>query len=139
MARPSKLTDEVQEATARLIKVGVTVEVAAETVGISPETFYDWMRRGELKGSREAKYRKFRAAVEQARAEAEATLVTRVAKAASNGSWQAAAWLLERRSPERWAKIKERPNGLDDDEAAEAKSPAEAIRDELAEKRAARA
>jgi hypothetical protein len=36
-------------------------------------------------------------------------LVARIAQAAGKGSWQAAAWLLERRFPERWMKPTERP------------------------------
>lgn len=109
--RPSKLSPEIQERICNLLRVGNTVETAAGAAGIAPETFYDWMRRGERKGSREKKYRDFKSAVEQARAEAEATLVTRISKAAANGSWQAAGWLLERRAPERWAKPTERRNG----------------------------
>jgi hypothetical protein len=138
--RPSKLSPEVETRITNLLRVGNTVEIAAAAAGISPETFYDWMRRGERKGSREKKYRDFKAAVEQARAEAETTLVTRIAKAAANGSWQAAGWLLERRSPERWAKPTERRNGtgnqkpVDPFEALDAEEEA-AQKDELAKRR----
>lgn len=138
MGRPSKLTEDAQRTICRLIEVGNTVEVAADAAGIGEETFYGWMRRGERSGKANAPHREFRAAIEQARATAEATMVTRIAKAAANGSWQAAAWLLERRAPERWAKGREGKND-DGDEAERPKNPAAAIRDDLAQRRAARA
>jgi transposase len=118
MARPSKLSPELQERCAALIRAGNTVEVAAEAAGISEATFYAWMARGEQSRASDRPYREFRAAVEQARAEAEATLVTRIAKAAANGSWPAAAWLLERRYSERWAKVTERNRASRDEDEA---------------------
>lgn len=133
MARPSKLTPEVQDRACQLIKVGNTVEVAAQACGISEATFHSWMARGEREPGA---HREFRDAVEVARAEAEATLVTRVAKAAANGSWPAAGWLLERRYPERWSKVAERKRAADDAGPAEQDSLAKL--DDLAARRAAR-
>jgi transposase len=112
--RPTKLSPEVTEQVTRLLRVGNTVEIAAEAAGISRATFFNWMDRGLLDGSDNEIHRDFRDAVEQARAEAEATLVARIAKAAQNGSWSAAAWLLERRSPENWAKVSERDRRRED-------------------------
>lgn len=136
MAPPLKLTPEVQDTIARMIKVGVPIEMAAEAAGIARSTFFDWLKRGEAKGTKNKRFRDFRAAIEQARAEAEATLVTRIAKAAQNGSWSAAAWLLERRAPERWAKPSERTRGDQSTDEAEKPKPStlDAL-DELAERR----
>lgn len=108
MARPSKLSPELRDKVAGLIRAGNTVEVAADAAGIGESTFYDWMARGSKAGKAEAPFREFREVVERAQGEAEAVLVTRIAKAAQDGSWSAAAWLLERRNPERWAKVSER-------------------------------
>ena len=108
MARPTKLTPEVQEQITRLIRVGNTVEVSAEAAGIARNTFNHWMQRGTEEGVKNKPHRDFREAVERARAEAEANLVARIAKAAQNGSWSAAGWLLERRAPERWGKASDR-------------------------------
>lgn len=90
---PSKLTPETQERICQLLRAGNTHETSAEAAGITASTFYDWKRTKPA----------FAHAVQQAEAEAEATLVTRIAKAAQAGSWRAACWLLERRNPERWA------------------------------------
>lgn len=136
MARPSKLTPEVQERIASLLRAGNTVEIASQAAGISPETYYAWMNRGLTDKPADKPYREFRSAVETARAESEAVLVTRIAKAAANGSWTAAAWLLERRNPAQWAKASER-RALAEQDDSEAVDPFAAL-DELAPRRQAR-
>jgi hypothetical protein len=104
MPAKSKLTPELQKLICTLLQAGNTKKVAAEAAGIAESTFYDWMQ------TRPA----FAAAVEKAEAEAEATLVTRVAKAAAS-SWRAAAWLLERRNPDEWGAVNtRRPSGDDE-------------------------
>ena len=49
----------------------------------------------------------------------ESQLIAVVEDAARRGSWNAAAWLLERRFPERWLKATERrlPKPSDEDKA----------------------
>jgi hypothetical protein len=54
--------------------------------------------------------------VDRSEAEAETMKVGRIVQAAQNGRWQAAAWWLERKHPERWAqhtKIKAELSGPD--------------------------
>ena len=110
MARPSKLTPEVQERIASFLRAGAYVGQAAEAAGIGRSTLDDWMRRGESTAEKDRPYREFREAVEQARAEAETRHVALIAKASAR-SWQAAAWLLERQYPERWGKPSDRNKG----------------------------
>lgn len=137
MSRPSKLSPDVQAQIAALIRAGNTVEVAAAAAGIGQGTFYEWMARGEKPGAANVPFRGFREAIEQARAESEAGMVARIAKAASNGSWQAAAWLLERRAPERWAKAAERRLLADQEIPVETVADPFAAADELAARRRA--
>ena len=47
MARPSKLTPEVQENICNWLKLGYYQEDAAIMAGISPSTYYEWMKKGE--------------------------------------------------------------------------------------------
>lgn len=137
MARPTKLNPDSQEEIVRLIRAGNVAELAAEATGIGERTFYDWMARGE-KG--DELYAEFREAVLLAKAEAEAGLVARIAQAATNGSWQASAWLLERRFGERWAKQPTvKKSGRPDKKDLESKDPIEQARDELAKRRERRA
>lgn len=51
--------------------------------------------------------------VERARAEGEAHNVAIIAREARGGNWQAAAWMLERQWPERWARPSQREAYID--------------------------
>lgn len=94
-----KLTPELQNEICRVIRAGNYIETAAAYAGISKTTLYDWMRKG--RAQKRGKYRDFVTAVEKALAEAEIRDVMIIAKAAEE-NWQAAAWRLERKFPERW-------------------------------------
>jgi len=96
--RPSKLAAEVIEQIERLIAAGVSGAEAAAAAGVSRTSFYRWMAVGASCATGWS-----------GRAESEAVLVVRIARAAERGSWRAAAWLLERRYPERWARPADRP------------------------------
>jgi len=73
MARPTKLTVEVQEKIVGYLRQGNYLETAAAAVGIDRTTLRDWQRRGERAAAagKRGKYRAFSLAVEKARAEAE--------------------------------------------------------------------
>ena len=47
MGRPSKFTPEVRELIILSIRTGNYIETAAAVAGISKETFYSWMHKGE--------------------------------------------------------------------------------------------
>ena len=104
MARPTKLTDEVSERVVRALRAGNFPDVAARHAGVHPATYYRWMERGApaRDAPEDAPYRRFRAEVERALADAEAAGVGLILQSARGGSWQAAAWLLERRFSARW-------------------------------------
>ncbi|HEV2773893.1 MAG TPA: hypothetical protein VGV57_13895 [Thermoleophilaceae bacterium] len=106
MARPTKLTSEVSERIVRAIRAGNYPEVAAGHAGIHAATYYRWMERGALEGEagEDDPYRQFRSEVERAIADSEAAEVGLVIKAARDGDWRAAAWLLERRFSDRWGR-----------------------------------
>lgn len=105
MARPSKLTPEVEERIIKALLAGSHVATAARCAGVHPATFYRWMERGDPSGTRRADrpYRLFAARAEQTMAEAEVRQVARINKAGET-RWEAHAWLLARRYPERWGR-----------------------------------
>jgi transposase len=103
MGRPTKLTPEVQERIITALRAGNYQETAANYAGISAKTFYEWMQRG--KDEPESIYRDFREAVEKAKSDAEVRDLYLIDQAAQSGSWQAAAWKLERKFPQKWGRV----------------------------------
>ena len=100
MSRTTKCTKPVIEAICLALQDGLPFESACECGGISKQTGYDWLKRGE---SGEDPFLTFSDAVKKAQAIGEYALV-RIVQNASFKSWQAAAWLLERRFPDRWGR-----------------------------------
>jgi transposase len=105
MGRPTKLTPEVQDKIVAALRAGNYQETAAMYAGVEARTFYRWMERGESDDADDEIYRQFRQAVEKAKADAEVRDIALIDKAAHDGSWQAAAWKLERKFPNRWGRV----------------------------------
>ena len=100
MARPTKLNDAVQTAIVNALRAGNYLETAVKYAGIDKKTAYNWIARGQ-KG--EPRYQAFLHAIEKAQADSEARDVAIIAKA-SETQWQASAWRLERKFPDRWGR-----------------------------------
>jgi len=113
--RPTKLNFDTHNKIITAIRAGNYIETAAAYAEINKSTLYDWLKRGEREKQRVAKnprykirksekpYVEFSNAVEKALAEAEIRDVAIIAKAAEE-QWQAAAWRLERKFPDRWGR-----------------------------------
>jgi hypothetical protein len=98
--RKTKLTPELQEEVVKRIRAGNYIQVACEAVGISHTTYFNWIKKGE-EGKRP--YVEFLEAVKKAESEAQVNYVATVASHARD-QWQAAAWWLERRFPDKWGR-----------------------------------
>jgi hypothetical protein len=96
----TKLSSSVEQAICQAILAGSSIEVAAEYVGIGRRTFYRWCSRGRK--AKRGVFWHFWHALKKARAAAEVRTVARLLDAAPQ-TWQAAAWWLERKAPNRWA------------------------------------
>jgi len=88
-----KRTPERLEKILAAVRQGVTLTTAAKLAGMHVGTLGEWRRSDPAVD----------AEVKKAVAESELALVQTVQTAAQK-QWQAAAWLLERRWPERWAR-----------------------------------
>jgi hypothetical protein len=99
----TKLTPEVRDKIIEAIKIGNYQETAAAYAGISQSSFYAWLERGRNEPG--SIYSEFLEAVEKAKAQSEVRDVTLIEKAATDGSWQAAAWKLERKFPQKWGRV----------------------------------
>ena len=95
--RPTKLTPEIQHRVVQALGSGNTRTASAAFARIGLSTFERWLTDPR------PKYQEFRAAVEKAEADAEVRNVAIIQKAAPE-TWQAAAWWLERRRPQDWAR-----------------------------------
>lgn len=105
--QPDAISADRVARLAELLEAGVALETAASAVGIARRTIYNWLERAEEVDAPEVCVR-FAERIEKARSACEADLVERVAKEARE-DWKAAAWLLERLFPERYARPSVRP------------------------------
>lgn len=115
MARPTKLDKNIERKILDVLKMGNYIETAAAFGGIDPSTFYRWLKRGKLHIQKtiqnpqyqipeyEKRYVRFKRNVDQALAEAEIREL-QIIMMAANEDWRAAAWILERRYPDKWGK-----------------------------------
>ena len=87
--RPTSYTPERGHAIAIHLQYACPLEVAAQAEGVSVATVRQWLVR----------YPEFAAEVEQARGRCVVQLLGYLNRAAAQGNWKAAAWLLERTSP----------------------------------------
>lgn len=85
----SKLTAQTTAAICEMIRRGLSLRRAGEALGIHHSTIGRWREE----------HPDFASAVVTAEAEFVQNQLATIRKAAVNGSWQAAAWMLERRLP----------------------------------------
>jgi len=102
IGRPSKLTEELVKEICNYIEQGNTYDRACRLAGISDSIFYKWKARGEKEG--EGVYFHFLQATLKAGEKFKQTNIDIIQQAAKDGTWQAAAWLLERKHPEEFGR-----------------------------------
>jgi len=99
----TKRTPETAKRIIDLLKLGNYRDHAYTAAGISHDTFYKWLKADPA----------FSEAVEKAEAEAIAFHMSQIIKASREGTWQASAWFLERKLPDRFGRQDRRPDGPD--------------------------
>ena len=105
MGRPTKLTQARHDKIVRDIRAGNFAQVAAVASGITEQTYYNWLTRGQADLASDdpdthgSIFARFFEAVKRAEAEAE---VKQLAALQRDDKWQRRAWWLERRFPKRW-------------------------------------
>lgn len=100
--RPSKLTPDRVTRLAEALRAGHTRATAAALAGIGESTLYAWLQAANQPDAA-PEFVDFLDAVKKAEVEGEDALVG-IIRAAADKSWQAAAWILERRRPDSWGK-----------------------------------
>jgi hypothetical protein len=99
MVRPTKYHPDRVAAILDALRLGATVEHAAAAAGVHRDTVHGWRRR----------YSAFNDAINVAEGAGVVASLRVINDAAAAGTWQAAAWLLERRHPATYGR---RPFGV---------------------------
>lgn len=87
--RPTVRVDPARERVLQALRLGATYRVASQAAGIHHATLERWRRDDE----------EFSAECERARGEMAMRMLARLEQASTEGTWQAAAWKLERLFP----------------------------------------
>lgn len=101
--RKTKYTPETIAKIVQAIRTGATYQLACQYAGIHHDTFYEWMKTKT----------EFSEAVKEAEGAGAVELLARIKKEAAEGTWQAAAWILERRHPEMYGRQRQEITGAD--------------------------
>jgi hypothetical protein len=116
VARPSALTPKLRERIESELADGTPIAIVAQREGLGRSTLHEWIANGRVTRRRRRDPLKLAPEIpaeerssstdslEERLRDAESGLVAAIVRASQRGSWQAAAWLLERSAPERWAK-----------------------------------
>lgn len=102
MAR-SKLTEELCDKICKDIQQGGTLKYAAMHNGITEQTFYNWMKRGEESKTQTGKFFEFFESVKRAQEDGKTRLISKI-EMHGERNWQALAWLLERMYPDEFGR-----------------------------------
>ncbi|MBL9178862.1 MAG: hypothetical protein JNM65_12450 [Verrucomicrobiaceae bacterium] len=100
--RPTLLNPTRQAALLEAIEQGIPLKQAAAVAGMSYDTLNHWRKRGENESAPE-EYRQFCQLLRHSQAVAMQVHVSSISDAAKR-DWRAAAWMLERRYPEDFAR-----------------------------------
>lgn len=112
--KPSTLDDPKVKLLLQALQAGNYVETACSYAGLAVSTVYVWLDRGNREKQRiaqgekpnpqESTYVEIAEAIEKARANAVVANVAVIQQAARSGTWQAAAWWLERSMPQQFGR-----------------------------------
>jgi transposase len=92
--RPTKRTPETVKKLCDAIRLGASYGDACGYAGIDHDTFTRWRQD----------FPEFAAEVKEAEGSGRVQLIAKIQKAANDGNWQAAAWMLERRDPQNYGR-----------------------------------
>jgi hypothetical protein len=113
VGRPSALTDDLRAQIERDLASGTTRARAAQRAGVPDNSLKRWLAEGKVV-RRQLDHApppppSPELPIAERLVQAEPGLVAAIIQAAQRGSWQAAAWLLERSYPDRWGRRDAKP------------------------------
>ena len=99
--KPKLVDQELKERLLEAIRLGMYTEHACAYAGIASRTFRLWREKAE---NGVEPYASFWLEVNKAEADAIIRRVARIEQAGKEGQWQADAWLLERKYPDKFGR-----------------------------------
>jgi len=99
--KPYKLDEALTDRLLQAIKLGSYIEHACAYAGINSSTYRRWRQNAELEIE---PYKSLFEKIHQAEAEGIIRRIGRIEKVAQEGNWQADAWLLERKYPDKFGR-----------------------------------
>ena len=102
--KPMFADKDTEDLFLKAIKLGMSNIKACEYAGISEASLYNWMEKADRDvasglTSKDSVYVEFLEKIKKARATCQANHLLTIQQASASGSWQASAWILERRFP----------------------------------------
>ena len=99
---------EMAENFFKAVALGLSLKTACDLVGMATSNVYVWreIAQKDMENGltiEESAYVKFEHDYRKAKASFQARNMSRIDEAGKQGSWQASAWLLERRCPDEFA------------------------------------
>lgn len=94
--KPKLLNPVIVARLCDAIRTGATIELACKYAGIAASVYYDAVNRGKAGA---VEWQGLIAELADAEGAGAVEMLTTVTNAARNGTWPAAAWMLERRYP----------------------------------------
>ena len=104
--RPNMLDPITIEHVCNGIRLGLPNKDAALRAGVSPSTFYSWVRQARKPDATD-EFLQFLESLDRSRSDLKAILLTRIHKASTEGQWQAATWMLARKFPKEFGQTVE--------------------------------
>lgn len=100
-AKPKFEDEELKGRFLSAIRMGLSNEKACDYSGITEPTLYLYLKKGaeDIEAGTDSIYSNFSKEYKKAKADFVMKHAERITQAADDGSWQASAWLLERRVP----------------------------------------
>lgn len=100
----SKYNEKVHETIVEAVLKGNSKTIAFRLAGVHPDSCFLWLKMGRERPDEYPEYAKLEEDIEHAIALCASEKVAAVKAAADNGTWQAAAWWLERRLPQEYGR-----------------------------------
>lgn len=107
MAKEKCTQDAIKQAV-MIKRAGALDKDIAAVIGVHPSTLSHWVNSPRTENQRQ-----LRQALKEAEAEYKGNLLKMIYNQAVKGTWQAAAWLLERKYPDEYARRERREERTD--------------------------